>query len=730
MRIRTQLILAFLLLAIVPLTGIVLYSYVSSLEAVRRTAETEAGSLTREMDGRMAAIRTELGRGVERVGEIPARRLMTAAESGERGRPDPELGQLVLGGFGETAPLLRSLEFVPVTGSPAPEAGTEPRAAAPPAPAATPEARPSPEIPPPPPPVVIDVARILREAEAAAQVGVEVQSSVESARIAQEIAADVLADIAPPPLPEAPSAGGSEALATPDPEARAQAREEMQARLQRLRADAERKREERLREAARRRAEEREREALRETLKEEKRREIELALDRALEAPVREGGKVVGRVKVRVRGEEVLRQVLARTRRGEGEVPFALDAKGKLFTINQEDRRTIEVLPLDLPALARQGSARKILEDWVVVTSRDAESGLIFGIARAVPLEEVRRVAARNFGWGLGLIGLALLGILPLSARMSRDVNVLTEAAERISQGNLETRVPVRSRGEMGKLALAFNRMARDLRDHQERLLEEERLRKERELEQRLLKREYERKTGELEEARRFQLSLLPKTLPVHPGFEIAVSMKTATEVGGDYYDFHLAEDGTLTAAIGDATGHGARAGTMVTAVKSLFTARAAGEGLSRFLGDAAGVIKRMELGRMAMALSLIRLEGKALSVSAAGMPPVLLFRKRTGRVQEIALPGMPLGGLAFEYQETGMPIEPGDAILLMTDGLPELENPEGEPLGYPRVRSLFESLGSRSPQEIIAGLGEAAEYWAGGQAAKDDVTLVAIRIA
>ncbi|HYO16891.1 MAG TPA: SpoIIE family protein phosphatase, partial [Thermoanaerobaculia bacterium] len=535
---------------------------------------------------------------------------------------------------------------------------------------------------------------------------------------------------------------GSEVLPSPEPNAeietrsaqrlaaRVLERERLQARLQELREKAETEREERRREAERRNAEaEKEREAWRKDLEEKKRREIELSIGRALEAPVREGGRVVGTVKVRVRGEEVLRRILARTRRSEGEVPFALDATGKLFTIDQEDRTKIEALPLDLPALAKQGAARQVLDDWVVVTSKDAESGLTFGIARSVPLEEVRRAAARNFGWGLGLIGLALLGILPLSTRMSRDVNVLTEAAERISHGELETRVPVRSKGELGKLALAFNRMAHDLREHQERLLDEERLGRERELEQRLLKTEYERKSKDLEEARRFQLSLLPKTLPVHPGFEIAVLMRTATEVGGDYYDFHLAEDGTLTAAIGDATGHGARAGTMVTAVKSLFTARSAEEGLSRFLGEAAGVIKRMDLGRMAMALSLVRLEGRTLTVSAAGMPPVLVYRKARRRVEEIALPGMPLGGLAFDYQETGTRVEPGDAILLLTDGLPELQNLEGEPLGYPRVRSLFEGLGDRGPEEIIAGLTGAAESWAGGQAAGDDVTLVVFKV-
>ncbi|HYO12007.1 MAG TPA: SpoIIE family protein phosphatase, partial [Thermoanaerobaculia bacterium] len=104
-------------------------------------------------------------------------------------------------------------------------------------------------------------------------------------------------------------------------------------------------------------------------------------------------------------------------------------------------------------------------------------------------------------------------------------------------------------------------------------------------------------------------------------------------------------------------------------------------------------------------------------------------YRKARRRVEEIALPGMPLGGLAFDYQETGTRVEPGDAILLLTDGLPELQNLEGEPLGYPRVRSLFEGLGDKAPEKIIAGLTEAAESWAGGQAAGDDVTLVVIKV-
>jgi serine phosphatase RsbU (regulator of sigma subunit) len=346
-----------------------------------------------------------------------------------------------------------------------------------------------------------------------------------------------------------------------------------------------------------------------------------------------------------------------------------------------------------------------------------------------VPLADVRRTAATNFGYGLGMIGLALLGILPLSTRMTRSVKLVTDGADRIARGDLDARVPVRSRNELGTLALAFNHMAADLKLHQERLLDQERLRKEREIEQALLQSEYERKSRELEEARSFQLSLLPKTLPEHPAFEIAVSMRTATEVGGDYYDFHLGGDGSLTAAVGDATGHGARAGTMVTAVKSLFSADAGSSRPREFLDGAARAIKRMDLGRMAMGLCLVRLEGRSLVLSSAGMPPVLVHRRGDGQAEEIALQGMPLGGLASPYQERRLEIAPGDTVLLMTDGLPELTDAAGDPLGYPRVRSLFESLAGKLPEEIIAGLAAAAESWAAGQAPKDDITLVVIRL-
>jgi serine phosphatase RsbU (regulator of sigma subunit) len=667
MKLRTQLVLAFLLLAVVPLTGIVLYSYYTSLRAVRNATETEARTLSKEMDGRMASIRSDLGQGVQRMGGLPVETLMRAARSKQDGKADPLLNSAVMG-FGDAAPLVRSLEFIPAPGHPAPP---------PPGPAVP--AVPHASIPPTPPysplAVVIDIPRVLQEVhkELKGTPGVDPQALAAIQEASRE--------------------------ATAAEERRRRELEQAERKVETQRVAAE-----------------------------EQARKDRAVLGRDFEAPVwDERGAMVGTIRAQVHGDEVLRRVLARSPAGEGEIPFALDAQGKLHTVSAEDQETIRKLPLVIGV--RKTTARWAYGDWVFATTRDAESGVVFGIARRMPLAEVRRTAARNFGYGLGMIGLALLGILPLSGRVTRDLKLVTEGAGRIAQGDLETRVPVRSRNEVGRLAATFNQMAGDLRAHQDRLLEQERLRQQQEIEQALLQTEYDRKSAELEEARRFQLSLLPKSLPENPRFEIAVSMRTATEVGGDYYDFHLDADGALTAAVGDATGHGARAGTMVTAVKSLFSAFAGQRGPRELLDEAARAVRRMELGRMAMGLAVARLRGGALTLSSAGMPPVLIYRGAQGRAEEVSLQGMPLGGFAFDYEERHLDLAPGDALLMMSDGLPELPNAEGDPLGYPKVRALFEELGKGAPEEIVAGLHRAAEAWTKGEPVKDDVTLVVIRV-
>jgi hypothetical protein len=70
-----------------------------------------------------------------------------------------------------------------------------------------------------------------------------------------------------------------------------------------------------------------------------------------------------------------------------------------------------------------------------------------------------------------------------------------------------------------------------------------------------------------------------------------------------------------------------------------------------------------------------------------------------------------------------------GDALLLMSDGLPELPNSEEEPLGYERASELFGELATAPLDEIISRLGQGAMDWVGGEAPSDDITLVVLRV-
>jgi serine phosphatase RsbU (regulator of sigma subunit) len=249
------------------------------------------------------------------------------------------------------------------------------------------------------------------------------------------------------------------------------------------------------------------------------------------------------------------------------------------------------------------------------------------------------------------------------------------------------------------------------------------------ELENKILEAENARQASELEAARQLQLSMLPARIPEHPDYEIAVSLQTATEVGGDYYDY-AAHNGQLTLAVGDATGHGMKAGTMVAIMKSLFTGFDGREDVAGYLRACSRAIRDMHLGNLYMALVLLQLSRKTLRVSSAGMPPVAWYRARSGEVEEIVLKAMPLGGpRAATFHSTERALESGDALLVMSDGLAELFNPSGEQFDFSRIHALFREVAGLPAAVVIDRLKTAALDWAGSTSPGDDITLMVIKI-
>ena len=262
-----------------------------------------------------------------------------------------------------------------------------------------------------------------------------------------------------------------------------------------------------------------------------------------------------------------------------------------------------------------------------------------------------------------------------------------------------------------------------------ERSLEQERKNKQKELERKLLEAENKRKSQELEEARALQLSMLPKQIPKTEKWDIAVFMETAQEVGGDYYDFSISKNGTLTVAVGDATGHGMKAGIMVATAKSYFHTLADEYDNLGIIQRMSSGIRNMDLKMMYMGIMLLKCNEEYVHITSAGMPPCLRYSQQDQSVDEILLKGMPLGSkVNYPYKEKQFEMREGDTLLLMSDGLMELFNEQREQLGMERIRRTFDEAADSSASDTLSQITKLIDQWAGPKSHEDDITIVVMK--
>jgi len=272
--------------------------------------------------------------------------------------------------------------------------------------------------------------------------------------------------------------------------------------------------------------------------------------------------------------------------------------------------------------------------------------------------------------------------------------------------------------------------LARDFARANKAILIKEREAKEMEIAQRVLEAEDSRKTKELNEARELQLSLLPQCITSLKNYDFCFDMRPATEVGGDYYDYNISANNELSIVIGDATDHGMKAGMMVSIIKSLFLTHINTMDIKEFLNSCSHTIKQMKLKNLYMALMIVKINGRNLKMSSAGIPPLLVYRKKTNKVEEYKIKGMPLGAVeSYPYETVEIELETGDTVVLMTDGLPELFNKNKESFGEERLKEIILQNACEPVNEIVNKLFLAGEEWRKENKQNDDITLVAFRL-
>lgn len=248
-------------------------------------------------------------------------------------------------------------------------------------------------------------------------------------------------------------------------------------------------------------------------------------------------------------------------------------------------------------------------------------------------------------------------------------------------------------------------------------------------------KRQLDRVHHELDLARSIQMGLLPAEPPVAPGFDIAGWSRPADQTGGDYYDWQTLPDGRIILSIADATGHGIGP-ALVSAVCRAY-ARAAVQGnddstslLNRLNGLLSADLPSGKFVTFAgVVLNPLTYEAEILS---AGHGPLLLRRSGTdGRWDEsLESHGPPfavVSDIAFD-PPTRFRFEPGDLLVLLTDGAFEWDNGTGEQFGIPRLREVIGSHATLPAGQIIQEIDRALRRFAGSSVQQDDVTIVVIK--
>ena len=242
---------------------------------------------------------------------------------------------------------------------------------------------------------------------------------------------------------------------------------------------------------------------------------------------------------------------------------------------------------------------------------------------------------------------------------------------------------------------------------------------------------ERERIEQELRVARLIQQTLLPKSLPGLPGYDVAAYYRPAREVGGDFYDFLELEDGRLGLVVGDATGHGVPAALMMANTQSVLRAVAqrGGSEPGRILAEVNEVLLAYIPPSMFVTCFYTILDPRSGTLRYANAGHDLPYLWNGGDCEELRARGMPLGLMpGMSYEEKEMVLDTGEGVLFYSDGLVEAHNPAGEMFGFPRLRALIaqhaeeeRALREFLMKELHSFTGEEWEQ-------EDDITLVTLQ--
>jgi sigma-B regulation protein RsbU (phosphoserine phosphatase) len=345
---------------------------------------------------------------------------------------------------------------------------------------------------------------------------------------------------------------------------------------------------------------------------------------------------------------------------------------------------------------------------------------------------------------------LALIAAVWMTRAVTGTVHKLYSALDFIKRGDFSHRVKVRSHDQLGELASAFNEMSGNI----EALLRERVV--------------HERLEREVEIAAEVQAQLFPRTVPFLHSAQIAAECRAARGVAGDYYDYIEIAPGLVALALGDVSGKGIsaslvmsnlqaslRAQTTITAGQLIVAEHATAASVEAssdggvklhmpVVADALmdGVVARQmtninrqlcqstEANRFAsLFLAIYEDRTRTLHYTNAGHNAPILVRA-DGKVERLTIGGMLAGAFDWaEYEEASTTLQPGDLLLVFSDGISEAESEAGVEYDEQRLTQFAVEHRTLSADELRDAIFEEIDKWSGTRERGDDQTLVIVKI-
>ncbi len=243
-----------------------------------------------------------------------------------------------------------------------------------------------------------------------------------------------------------------------------------------------------------------------------------------------------------------------------------------------------------------------------------------------------------------------------------------------------------------------------------------------------------ERLSRELEIAAEIQVSLLPTELPKMEGLAIAVGSITASEVGGDFYDFITLDDHQLTLIVGDVAGKGIPAAMLTSVTRTMLRVEAMRDEPPHAIIHRANNILHEDLSRadsfVTVFVATLNTAEGTLSYASAGHSPAILWRVETQTIEQLKATSPPIGIFGYRGESTRtITLQPGDTLVFYTDGITEAQSPDGEFFGLRRLIQIVKEKAGEPPEMLRAYIQAEVANFCRDSLTRDDATLLIVKM-